>query len=341
MQYGIEEVVENSRQYKVSNVRSVERQVVDDAMYYRYNVELSDESSRTVDTAFTIYYRRSTSEMNVRAFSYSQRRSSSSSSSSRSSSRSSSSYSSSSSRSSRSSSRSSRSSSSSSRSYKYSRIEISQVESSSKYQEILQYGVRESIQQLQRTSFIATSDFEVSQVINVYMQRSGSDENYKFNVQLANYAGITLDTSFEVQYKRSSRKMSLLSYSAEGLSPNRLDEVMIASYTTEEEQELSMANYERVAESEIETSNDIQEIVQYGAQETAKRVSRRESFSSSDFQVRRVNRVYREVVNKRRYRVESTLVNSRGVSIDASYTVDYNAAQESRNLETYSYIAYE
>jgi len=157
---------------------------------------------------------------------------------------------------------------------------------------------------------------------------------------LANYAGITLDTSFEVQYKKSNSKKSLVSYSAEGLSPIKLDEVMIADYNSEGQEQLYMGNYERVAESEVESSNEIQTAVQYGVKETVKRVTKKEKFSSSDFQVKKINRVYREVVNKQKYRVESTLVNSKGASIDTSFLVEYNAAKGSKNLESYSYTAY-
>jgi hypothetical protein len=217
---------------------------------------------------------------------------------------------------------------------------VSKAESSRTYQRVLNYGVKECLKKLKNDNFISTSDFQVSKVTKVLRQQNSKHENYKFNVEMVNNAGIQLETKFEVQSKQSSQQLSLLSYSAEGLSPIKLDEVMVADYQNEDEEQLLMGNYERVADEEVHSNKEIKEAVDYGVEETVKKVTKREKYESKDFQVKNIKRVYREAVHKQKYRVETTLQNSSGTTMESSFLVNYSKSTGSKQLENYSYSTY-
>jgi len=69
MNYGIEQIVQNYASYTSKNIKSVQRQVVQGALYYKFEVELSN-AKQTVTTFFTVFYKVDTGERNVRDYSY-------------------------------------------------------------------------------------------------------------------------------------------------------------------------------------------------------------------------------------------------------------------------------
>jgi len=218
-------------------------------------------------------------------------------------------------------------------------VSVSTVRSSSKYQNILDYGVKQCVKDLQANKVIASDDFEISEVLEAYTQKANDLENCKLKVRLTNSIGISLDVSFNVQVENKSDKKSLTSYSVEGSSSGQT-QVLIADYQGEKEGQLEISNCEKLIPEVAKTSSNIQKAIDYGVSEVLKNVAKKEKVDTSSYSIKEIKNVYRDIVNASTYRVDAILKNSKGSTVDCSFNVDYQASTSTKQFLSYSYIAY-
>jgi len=220
----------------------------------------------------------------------------------------------------------------------YSQLQSSTIQSNTTYQEILQYGVDQCIQNLIQNNIITNSSYQVSQIFNSYIQQVGNQENCQFQVQLANSQGNTLNINLGVNYQQDSGTKALTSYFIES-STSEQDNVLIADYSNSGGGQLDMGTCKKVTSSEIKSSSDCQAAIQYGVSQVTKKLSQQNS-SMSGFQISQIQNVYQDVASSQTYRVVATLTNTEGTNVDCSFSVNYGGNNGVKQLNSCSYFIY-
>lgn len=214
---------------------------------------------------------------------------------------------------------------------------VSTIESDSKYQELLSYGVDQCVKDLESNNVVASSNFQISEVLEAYIQEAQDYENLMVKVRLASSAGISLDLDFNVQYQDSTDEKSLTSYLCEGSSPGQ-SQVLIAAYQGDQNGELQVSNCEKIAQGEIST--EAQDAINAGIDQIKKNVGEKENIDTSGYSVKEVKNVYQEVVDDSSYRAEAILEDSKGSIIDCSFEINSQPKADENELVSYSYIIY-
>ena len=70
LKYGVEQVLQDSQDYQVSQINSVYRQVINSGFNYKFNVSLANGQGTSAQTVFTIFYKPDIEERSVQAYSY-------------------------------------------------------------------------------------------------------------------------------------------------------------------------------------------------------------------------------------------------------------------------------
>ncbi|RZL06173.1 MAG: hypothetical protein EOO89_24755, partial [Pedobacter sp.] len=188
MQYGVQEIFTDAKDYRISGIKSISRQIVQGSFYYKFSIQLTKNQTITV-ADFIIYYQPITKQRSVATYSYVSQASDNT------------------------------TTPGSTGSRKYTRIDPNTIQKDKQLQGALEYGTKECINKLVQYNVIATSAFTVSNISSILTQNlDGGIINYRFSVLLVNQAGVSLQVSFIVQ--KSGNKMSLIAYSIEGSSVN-------------------------------------------------------------------------------------------------------------------------
>lgn len=302
--YGVEQIVQSYGDYRVTKTNSVYRKVVESSVYYKIDVDLTDKQGKTTGLECIVSYQPQIREKYVQAYSYYSKKTTSIT-----------------------------SSSTSIASQKYKKLSTKTVQRNQKYSSIMKYGVHECIEKLVSSKVIATSNFQVSKVITAFSQKTISQENYKFKIELTNSAGISVNLNFGVSYQSKTQVRKLTTYYVEGWSKSQ-SEIMIVNYDYYS-QEIQASSCQKVSKS----SSTSQAAIQYGVQQVIKNVIKKESVYTKDFKLSKIQNVYSEVVDSSSYKVVATMVNSRNQRIDCSFSVYYKSSK-SRELTSYSYTLY-
>jgi len=308
LQYGVQEIFsEETKDYKISGIKSISRQIVQGAFYYKFSIQLT--KNQTITAAdFIIYYQPITQEKNVATYSFVSQTADNT------------------------------TTPGSTGSHKYTKIDPNTVQSDKNLQNALEYGTKECINKLVLYNVIATSAFTVSNISSILTQNlAGGTINYRFSVQLVNQAGVSLEVSFLVQ--KSGDKMSLIGYSIEGSSVNQVGNTLLVDFLSTSVDRLLVGSYEQVSTSEVKSSNDVQVAIQFGVQQALAQAFANEVFTAFDFQVKEINSVYRQVVSRESYRVGMSLVNSKGEVMDLDFAVN-SGPNVKREIIIASYITY-
>jgi len=307
LQYGVQEIFSDAKDYKISGIKAIYRQIVQSAFYYKFSIQLTKNQTITV-ADFIIYYQPITQDKSVATYSFVSQTSDNT------------------------------TTPGSTGSRKYTKIDPKTIQKNKQLKSALDYGTKECINKLVLYNVIATSDFTVSNVSSILTQNiSGGVVNSRFGVQLVNQAGVSLEVSFLVQ--KSGDSLSLIAYSIEGSSVNQVGNTLLVDYLSTSVDRLLVGSYEQVSTSEVKSNTDVQVAIQFGVQQALALAFANEVFTAFDFQVREIQSVYRQVVNRESYRVGMSLVNSKGEVMDLDFAVN-SGANVKREIIIASYVTY-
>jgi len=80
--------------------------------------------------------------------------------------------------------------------------------------------------------------------------------------------------------------------------------------------------------------------VNYGVQQTVYEVVKKEKITTKDYKVKEIRNVCHDNDNAGNYRVDATLVNSKGATLDCSFSVYKDATSGKKKLASYTYASY-
>ena len=206
----------------------------------------------------------------------------------------------------------------------YQMVDVTEAQSSLQIQSLIQYGlqsiVQESIQDGKISS--SSSSFSLSSINSVYLQVLDT-QNYKFNCDFVNADGLTLNSNFQVNYQDSTDAMTIASSS---YSFQELDVSQAVQQT-----------FSEVSSAEIQYSSEIQDILQYGAQQASQQAIAQGKFQQATYTISKVNSVYRQIVTSALfYKCDVDITDDQGTAGNALFIVYYQPLENQTSLVDYS-----
>jgi len=193
--FGINQVLQNSETYTISAVNSAYTQVINGAYYYKFNVTLTSQDV-TVQLNFIFYYKPATGEQVVTAYSINTIINAT------------------------------ETPALPDQTY------TEEDSTNTDFNTVIESGSQIIIQQLFNSNVIASTDFTVSQVTKVLSSKVETSVYYQFELTLKNAAGVSLNLTLNVKQGGSASNVELVSYLVLGTSTDQTDALVSSSQTT-------------------------------------------------------------------------------------------------------------